>query len=158
MKWALYDAAIVCPRIVPSFNYTGAIWETCGTRTVVLLQSHCTIVSSTGADGRKEVKAFFCFYKDKQERAAGEANHPHSTVELPLRHRTDTGGNPTRDDTCTVEFLWLFGQGQQKSVPSFYFFSLEEESAPQYQETYDSGKIVLGKTPAVKCSQQAASV
>lgn len=72
MKWALYDAAIVYPRIVPSFNYTGAIRETCGTRTVVILESRCTIVSSGGADGREEVKAFFVFTKTNENALPGK--------------------------------------------------------------------------------------
>jgi len=79
MKSALYDAAIVYPKIASPFNHTRAIQETCGTRTVVILESHCTTVSSGGADRREEVKAFFFFFtKTKQECTVREANHPHS--------------------------------------------------------------------------------
>lgn len=87
------------PRLSP-LHHTGAIQKVCGTRTVVILKSHCTIVSSSGADGREEVKALL-FYEDKQERAVREANHPHSSREL-LPHRTQAVGNPTTDDICAA--------------------------------------------------------
>lgn len=54
---------------------------------MVILESHCMIVSSGAADGTEEVKAFL-FYKDKQGCTVRETNHPHSYVKLPLMHGT----------------------------------------------------------------------
>lgn len=75
---------------------------------MVILESHCMIVSSGAADGTEEVKAFL-FYKDKQGCTVRETNHPHSYVKLPLMHGTQTVGNPTTGGIWISEFLWLFG-------------------------------------------------
>lgn len=77
MKSALYDAAIVYPKIVSPTLIMLEPYRKLVAQEQWLYLKAIVGVSSRGADGREEVKAFL-FYKDKQGGTVREANHPHS--------------------------------------------------------------------------------